>query len=146
MLENGLQVLVIQAALAELGRVSAWATELSARLALPAATSYAVQLCLEEAVSNIVRHGFPGRADMDQQTIELALQRSGACAILTIQDGATPFDPTTVPSPARPRTLDDVTLGGQGIHLMRQFSQGMQYERLGERNCLTLRFDLTAGR
>jgi anti-sigma regulatory factor (Ser/Thr protein kinase) len=146
MLDIGPEVLVIPAALAELGRVSVWAAELSARLAVTATTAYALQLCLEEAISNIVRHGFPGRADLDQQTIELTLQRSGAWITLTIRDGGLPFDPTTAPPPVRPRTLDEVTLGGRGIHLMRQFSQGMTYDRVGKRNCLTLSFDLAARR
>jgi serine/threonine-protein kinase RsbW len=133
--------LVIRAELAELARVADWAERLSAGLALSGTVAYAVQLCLEEAISNIIRHGFPGQAELEEQTIGLTLERQGRSAILTIRDRGAPFDPRTAP-PGRPQTPDDATVGGQGIHLMRQFSQAMDYVRDGERNCLILRFDL----
>jgi anti-sigma regulatory factor (Ser/Thr protein kinase) len=35
-------------------------------------------------------------------------------------------------------------IGGLGIHLIRKFSQDLQYHRLDGYNCLTMRFDLAS--
>jgi sigma-B regulation protein RsbU (phosphoserine phosphatase) len=43
-----------------------------------------------------------------------------------------------MPTPAAPLRIEDVIPGGQGIHLMRQFTDEMHYRREGGRNVLTL--------
>jgi anti-sigma regulatory factor (Ser/Thr protein kinase) len=43
-----------------------------------------------------------------------------------------------MPTPVVLQRLEDVIPGGQGIHLMRQFTDEMHYRREGDRNVLTL--------
>jgi anti-sigma regulatory factor (Ser/Thr protein kinase) len=43
-----------------------------------------------------------------------------------------------VPTPVAPQRIADVIPGGQGVHLMRQFTDEMHYRREGDRNVLTL--------
>ena len=66
--------------------------------------------------------------------------------MLTIEDDGMAFDPTKVPPPAKPRSLDEAPIGGLGLHLVRQFSSGMEYERRGRTNHLVVRFGSTATR
>jgi anti-sigma regulatory factor (Ser/Thr protein kinase) len=136
------ETLVVQAEMAELERVRVWADAIGERLGLPQSTLFAIHLCFEEAVSNIVRHGFvphPGEAPPNKD-VRLALAREDGAVTATIEDHGVAFDPLGVTDPAGPATLDEATVGGLGISLMRQFAQHLAYERRDGINRLTLRF------
>lgn len=136
--------LVVRAEIAELARVSDWTNAVATRLALPQSILFAIHLCFEEAVSNIVRYGFRDRQDLAglNKDVCLALVREADTVIVTIEDHGAAFDPREVAAPTAPTTIDEVAIGGLGIHLMRQFAQDLAYQRLNGVNRLTLRFDL----
>ena len=135
---------MIRADLEEFPRLVAWTEGLAGRLELPASTSFAIQLCLEEAFSNIVRHGVCDRSDgSDRDTnVRLTLARDDGAVVMTVEDSGAAFDPLTVAPHATPASIEDAVVGGQGIHLMRQFSQRMEYDRLDGVNRLRLHFTL----
>jgi serine/threonine-protein kinase RsbW len=122
--------------LAELKRLAEW-IEGSAGQDLPPNISFALQLCLEEAVANIIMHG--GGKD-EQLDIAVELGRNGGTLVARIEDNGRPFDPTRVPSPARASSLEEAKASDLGIHLMRTFASSMQYERRDGCNRLTLQF------
>ena len=97
--------------------------------------------CSEELFTNIVTYN-PGL----RATIRMRLDVRGTQAAFTIEDDGTPFDPTKVPPPVKPRTLEEAPIGGLGLHLVRQFSSGMEYERRGGTNHLVVRFGPAATR
>jgi anti-sigma regulatory factor (Ser/Thr protein kinase) len=99
--------------------------------------SFAVQLCLEEAVANIIMYG---ATKHDPLEIAVELERNGATLVARIEDNGRQFDPTRAPLPAPARSLEEAKVGDVGIHLMRSFASGMDYERRNGRNRLTLRF------
>jgi len=143
------ETLVVQAEMAELARVGDWAEALAERLELPQSTSFAIHLCFEEAVSNIIRHGFvgcQGEAVLNKD-VRLAVERGDDAVTVTIEDHGVGFNPLGVAIPAAPTTISEAAIGGLGVHLMRQFAQYLAYERQDGMNRLTLRFDLArAGR
>jgi anti-sigma regulatory factor (Ser/Thr protein kinase) len=106
-----------------------------ATLKLEQRAEYAVRLCLEEAVANLVMHGQPGTAP---DTVELHVSTQASRLSATIEDHCIPFDPRDVPAPTRPANLDEAKIGGLGIHLMRQYATTMEYHRAGTANRLTL--------
>jgi anti-sigma regulatory factor (Ser/Thr protein kinase) len=134
--------LAIRPELVRLADAAAWAAAVAARLNLNSSVSFAIQLCLEEAVSNVIRHAFPADADAAARNsdIMLALGPRGDAIALTIADRGAAFNPLTFAEPAAHPSLDTVVIGGQGIHLMRKFAQTIHYERCGEMNRLTLLF------
>ena len=119
-----------------LARLGAWVDEVAAALCLPSAREYALRLCLEEAVANVVMHGrpVPGEPE-DLVTVRLRPTLDALC--LTIEDRCAPFDPLCQPAPRKPPGLRDGP-GGWGIHLMRQFARGMTYQRADGVNRLNL--------
>ncbi len=139
-----LETLDVRAEMAELARVTGWTDNVAKRLALPPSMVFALQLCFEEAVSNIVRYSFVGQAEGPglNRDVHLALAREADAVTVTIEDHGTAFDPRQVAPPAAPVTLGEAAIGGLGIHLIRQFAQGMEYQRTDGVNRLTLRFDL----
>jgi anti-sigma regulatory factor (Ser/Thr protein kinase) len=142
MVSGEVETLVVRAEMPELARIASWADRLAAETGLPPATAFAIQICLEEAVTNVVRHGFAGRQPGTSDAIVLSLQRRDDAVIVEVRDAGLAFDPRSLPAPARGATVDEAVIGGQGVHLMRKFSQHMGYERLDGMNRLTFRFDL----
>jgi anti-sigma regulatory factor (Ser/Thr protein kinase) len=130
--------LAIAAELGELVRVGAWAETLAKAWALPASTAFGLGLCLEEAVSNVINHGTATR-------LALTLEHSAGALTLTIEDQGQAFDPLAHARPALPDSIEAATIGGMGIHLMRQFARSLAYERRDGTNRLTVTFDLAPG-
>lgn len=137
------ETLVVQAEMEELGRVTCWTDEVANRLELPPSMLFAIQLCFEEAVSNIVRYSFAEGADKAalNKNVRLALAREADAVTITIEDHGAAFDPRQVAPPAMPTSIGEARIGGLGIHLMRQFAQDMDYQRTDGVNRMTLRFD-----
>jgi anti-sigma regulatory factor (Ser/Thr protein kinase) len=128
---------------AEIARAGAWAREVAARLAVPASALFAVDLCLEEALSNTIRYGFTDPPP-ENAVLRLTFAREASALRVTIDDNAAPFDPCAAADPAMPTDLATANVGGLGIHLMRNFTESMVYERVDGLNRLTLRFTIDA--
>ena len=129
--------LELRSDLAELKRLAGW-IKAQTQQELSADTSFAIQLCLEEAVANIIMHG--GGAKDDRLRIAIELERDGGTLVARIEDTGWEFDPTQFPPLPVPKSLEEAKVGDCGIHLMRCFASGMHYERQEGRNRLTLRF------
>ena len=57
----------------------------------------------------------------------------------TIIDSGKPFDPTVQSEADTTSSAKQHNIGGQGIHIMRQNMDSMNYERIDNLNVLTLR-------
>ena len=121
--------------LSGLTQLTGW-IEAGAQHELSTNTSFAVQLCLEEAVANIIMHS----AKDDRVEIAIELERDDAMLVARIEDTDCEFDPTQFPPLSMAKSLEDAKIGDYGIHLMRSFASGMHYERREGRNRLTLQF------
>jgi anti-sigma regulatory factor (Ser/Thr protein kinase) len=128
--------LVLRNDVAELQRLAGWLERL-VQQGMSSDVSFAVQLCLEEAVANIIMYG---AARDDRLEIAVELERNGGTLVARIEDNGRQFDPTRAPPPAVAASLEQAKVGDLGIHLMRSFASGVDYERRDGRNRLTLRF------
>jgi anti-sigma regulatory factor (Ser/Thr protein kinase) len=133
-LPSRLTIANTSAGIVEVGR---WVEALAAELRLSSDTAFAVRLCLEEAVANIVEHGFDSGAAAD---IGLSVERDDGRLRFEIVDAGRPFDPLAAPPPAAVERLEDAPEGGRGIALMRAFADHVGYERRAGRNLLRLGF------
>jgi anti-sigma regulatory factor (Ser/Thr protein kinase) len=122
--------------LAELERLAGWIDGWAEELVSPD-TSFTIQLCLEEAVANIIMYG---PANDDQLEIAVELEHSGSTVVARVEDTGGEFDPTRFPPAFLATSLEEAEVGDLGIHLMRRFASEMDYERRDCRNRLTLRF------
>jgi anti-sigma regulatory factor (Ser/Thr protein kinase) len=129
--------LVLHSEVAELDRLAAWIESFAQHSALSADISFAIALCLEEAVANVIRYG-GGEGGPLEITVEI--ERDAGTSTVRIEDNGRQFDPTRVPSPPAAASLEEAKIGNVGVHMMRSFASGMHYERRNDRNRLTLRF------
>ncbi len=68
------------------------------------------------------------------------MELANSSVMVVIEDSGRAFDPTQVPPPPKPRSIEEARIGALGIHLMRSFASEMRYERRDGRNRLTLTF------
>jgi serine/threonine-protein kinase RsbW len=128
--------LLLHRDLAELERLVVWIEGWAMR-DLSASLSFAVQVCLEEAVANIIMYS---TTTDDRLEIVVEVEHANQALVIRIEDNGSAFDPTQVPRPPLPASLAEAKVGNLGIHLMRSFANGMHYERRDNRNRLTIRF------
>jgi anti-sigma regulatory factor (Ser/Thr protein kinase) len=131
--------IVIRIDAGEVGKLMQWIIAACAAAQFPERTSFAIQLCLNEAVANILQHGLH-RTEGGATAIAASLERSASDVVLAVEDDGEAFDPTGVAPPLRAPTLDVLPVGGRGIHLMRRYSSRMEYSRSDGRNRLRLTF------
>jgi anti-sigma regulatory factor (Ser/Thr protein kinase) len=131
--------LTIQSRLDDLSLVWSWVETLADLYSIPAEVQFAIQLCLEEALSNIIRHGYGGQPN---HAININCSRAGANDLAFIlEDHAPPFDPleySAIDESPVPASIDQLQVGGQGIRLLRKFAGGLAYQRLPGGNRLTI--------
>jgi anti-sigma regulatory factor (Ser/Thr protein kinase) len=113
----------IAAELKQLVAVYDFVRKTAATLELDPSTAYDLQLAIEEAVTNVIRHGYQGQ----QGEIEIEIEQVGSDIVVYVRDKAPPFDPTTVPAPDLTRPLEEQAHGGRGILLMRQVMDETSY-------------------
>jgi anti-sigma regulatory factor (Ser/Thr protein kinase) len=129
--------LTIRPELAQLARLARWAEEFVRAAGLPFDRLFAIQLCVEEAVANVIRHS--GAADT-REDIAVELAQAEGHVLATVADRGRSFDPTAAPGFCKPASIAEAAVGRFGIHLMRTFAEEMRYERRDGWNRLTLRF------
>jgi len=136
--KNEQERLRLSSRLGDLALVNPWVKTLAAEHAIGADTVYAIELCLEEALSNIVRHGYKGEPD---HAIELSFHRNGDKILkFAIEDYAPHFDQTGPGRKPESEDVDYLAPGGHGMPLMRKFSSSVKWEPLPNGNRLTLTF------
>lgn len=99
-------------------------------------TAYVVQLVVEEAVSNAIRHG---RRGGDDSAIALFLSVGDEAVTVTVEDDGIAFDPTRAPETDAPAEIEQWRVGGLGLRLIRRLAAGWSYARVGDRNRLEVR-------
>lgn len=100
-----------------------------------------LNLALEEAVTNIISHGY---SDHREHEILVCIRVESGAVIAELKDDARPFNPLTVPEADATKPLDERTAGGLGIHLMRKLMDGIEYQRLEDGNLLIMKKNLEA--
>jgi anti-sigma regulatory factor (Ser/Thr protein kinase) len=118
------------------GKAADWARVHAEQAGLDEDKTYALDLTVVEMVTNIVDYSYRGAAG----EIRLDLDVGPAAAVLKIRDRGPAFDPLAVPPPVKPRSVEEATIGGFGIHLVRSMSNGCEYERREGQNVLTVYF------
>lgn len=127
-------LLTLRNDVAELPRLTRELESFGARNSVPAETLGAINLALEEIVTNVIEYGFDaGVHDID---IELWLQDGNVHA--AVIDDSKPFDPLQTPEPDVSAPLEEREVGGLGVLLVRRLMDRVTYARIGGRNVMTI--------
>ena len=112
---------------------------------LPSAPSaravYAVELVLEEMLSNQIKYAFSEGHEPSagaEPMIELTVWTEPGAVMLQFEDNGVAFDPLQAAAPVAPTSIDVAPVGGLGVVLVRKFVSSATYQRREDRNRLTL--------
>ena len=96
-----------------LAPVRALANAMAMRCGLDDLAACHLVLAMDEALTNVIRHGYEGRPD-GRIWVTLNCLPDGAGLRIEIEDRARTIDPSEM----KGRDLDDIQPGGLGMHLM----------------------------
>ena len=117
-------------------RAGVWVDELAILLILGSEAEYALRLCLEEAITNIVNHATP-KADVTDDVVTLSLLADSGRLRVTIEDQCGAFNPLTTPLPGPDDPVPEGE-GGLGITLLRRHADEVRWERVDQTNRLSI--------
>jgi serine/threonine-protein kinase RsbW len=98
--------------------------EVSRREGLDEETAFALRLAADEACTNVITHGYAGRAP-GPVTLTLDCLPDQVTVILT--DFGHPFDPTAVAPPDLDSLWQDRQVGGLGLYFIQQLMDAVFY-------------------
>jgi len=137
----GVEVLIDAEFRSTLAGMAALLETVSSRL--PHEVAFAVRLCLEELIVNVITHGLgndPGHV------IRVRLTISGPWLEVRLKDDAPAFDPfTEAPSPGLTLGVEERSVGGLGIHFVRRTMDEYRWHYIDGGNLIVLRKHLAAG-
>ena len=99
--------------------------------ALDPESTWPVHVALDEILSNIVRHGRAGRAEVH---IDVTVTLSAGCVEVAVEDDGPAMDPLSLPAPDTAAPLEARRPGGLGVHLVRNLMDRVAYTRDSGRN------------
>ena len=134
--KNGELQFTLKNRVAEIARLGERLGEFAAGHQLPPSVLYDLNLALEEAVTNIISHGY---SDHREHEILVRIRVESGEVIAELKDDARAFNPLTAPEADVTTPLDEKTAGGLGIHLMRKLMDGIEYQRLEDGNLLIMK-------
>jgi anti-sigma regulatory factor (Ser/Thr protein kinase) len=102
---------------------------------LPAKVLQAAELALEEHVTNVLKYAY---ADTAPHEIRVCLSCDGGALYVEVEDDGRAFNPLEAPPVDTSIPLEERSIGGLGIHLMRRFMDTLDYRREGSRNILRM--------
>ena len=100
---------------------------------LPASAAAALHVIVDEITSNIVKHSRASGFELDVQFLE----ESSSVKLIFMDDGV-PYDPLSHVDPDTTLPAEERPVGGLGILMVKKMSNSVSYERIRNRNCLTV--------
>jgi anti-sigma regulatory factor (Ser/Thr protein kinase) len=135
--QDGADALVLESEIAAMARLPEWVDALALRHGLPDKIRFDARLCLEESISNSIRHGYRETPGHEVRVSYAASSEPGWT--FTVEDDAPYFNP--LDQPVLPAiSPEHFVVGGQGIRLMRAFSTSLDYEETPTGNRLHIHF------
>ena len=131
-----MKTLLVDNRMDELSRVVDFLDELGEEWELPAGLVFSLNLCLEEALTNIILYGFD---DSNNHIIEIIFNKTaGDVLLITLIDDGQPYDPTLKADPDLTLSVEERPIGGLGIFLIKKIMDNVEYERKTNKNFLVL--------
>ena len=95
-----------------------------------------LNISLDELITNIVSYGY---GDTDEHEIHVTLTDRNGSLVTVLEDDGTAFDPfTSAPRPDLDASVEERRIGGLGVYFVKTLMDEANYERLDNRNRITL--------
>lgn len=98
-------------------------------------TLFKIQLACDEACTNVIEHAY---GTENQGEIVVQWQITPTDFIIIIADQGQPFDPQVVPQPDQGLPIEELKVGGLGLHFMRKLMDKVTFSFSDNGNLLTM--------
>jgi anti-sigma regulatory factor (Ser/Thr protein kinase) len=123
----------------EINRLHTFIEEVGETFELPMKVVQNLDLVLEEAVTNVIMYAYPQEQN---EHIYLTAKKQDDRLVFVLTDSGIAFDPTQTPDADITLSADERQIGGLGIFLIRKIMNEVKYERIDDKNVLTLEKEL----
>jgi serine/threonine-protein kinase RsbW len=130
----------------DISSAAQWVNTIAEEQHFPEELLFALQVCLEELLTNVVRHGgAKSSGDLSEVpvpplNVEITISTGDQRVSMTVEDNGKPFDVVNAPAHRIDQPLDEVQPGGLGIQLIRNFASSIAYEQAGLGNRVIVEF------
>lgn len=98
--------------------------------------AFEINLVMEEIFTNIVHYGFSDKAE---HIVCVSVSYENNVVIIRIEDDGISFNPLKTEPPDLDCTLEQRDIGGLGIHLIKGYTDSIDYHRHNNLNILTIK-------
>ena len=122
--------------LREIERLARIADDFGRRHQLNAETLHNAKVGLDEILTNVISYAY---ADGGEHSIITRFSLEQGNLTVEVEDDGRPFNPLNAPEPDTKQLLEERSLGGLGIHLVRKLIDELEYRRQNDRNILIMK-------
>lgn len=127
---------VLKSDLEELKNLCRYCENFGQSIGLSKKFIFETNLALDELFTNIVSYSF---SDHKEHFITINITKQRDMVTLRIEDDGLPFNPIKATPPDFGCDLEDIQIGGLGIHIIKRLMDEISYERSNGKNILTLK-------
>ena len=132
--------IILKNQLSELDHVRQSLEELSGTVGAHPKLMHAIDLSLDEVLTNIISYGYDDKVDHE---IEVRVSLDTQSCIIEIEDDARHFNPVDLPEADTTSSLEERKVGGLGVHFVRTLMDEVEYKLQNNRNLLILKKRIT---
>ena len=120
----------------EMTRLAKFVEEFATTHDLAEAERARLLIVLEELLTNVAKYGYDADGAAGTVTVVLALE--GDRLSIEFEDDGKPFDPLAQAPPGLDQAVEERSVGGLGLHIVRSLVEAARYAREEGRNRLVL--------
>jgi len=129
----------ISADIAEIARVQQATDEFVDKTNIGVAATQKMGIILDELLNNTISYGFD---DPRGHEIHVNIELNNDHISLRVSDDGVPFNPFTHSDPDTSLSIEEREIGGLGVMLVKKLTDSQAYQRLSDRNVVTLTIEL----
>ncbi|MDR1250162.1 MAG: ATP-binding protein [Treponema sp.] len=126
--------ITLSAELDNLDQLLEWTETILEDYSCPARIAQQLAVATEEIFVNIARYAYAERTG----DVTVRIGRAGDVLAAQFEDGGIPFDPLDWPNPKTTGSIEERSIGGRGIFLVKKLSDRVAYRRFEDKNLLTI--------
>jgi anti-sigma regulatory factor (Ser/Thr protein kinase) len=128
--------IVLRNDLSEIAKLHRELESFGQKCRLSSKTLFELNLILEEVVANVISYAY---GDNQRHEIVVRADLRDGELVIEVEDDGRPFNPLQSPPPDLERPLERRKVGGLGLHLVRELTSSIEYNRKEEKNCLVMK-------
>lgn len=129
------EIIVLKNNFSEITLLGAKLEEFSAEGKIPEDKLFNINLALDELITNTISYGYN---DDNEHEINVKFVFGNDELTISIEDDGIAFNPLTAAEPDINAPLEERRIGGLGIHFVKNLMDSVDYQRVNQKNILTI--------